>query len=346
MNDLLALDAGGTSTRAVIVSPEGRCLGYGTSEGGNPASRGFEAAVGSVAEAILRARAMVSEDRGRWAGATLAMAGASLHIAGERFAERLRPLGLAGPLMIESDLLAVFHSGTFHDRGYTLVSGTGAIAARIRGGIVDAVADGTGWLLGDVGSGFWIGHQVMRAVAAALDGRGAPTALTQLVLAELQIAPVASGRLLGRVPAQQQLLAKVYGLHPVELSRFAPLVFAAGDDPAAQDIVHRAADGLAASLGAVLLPGFDGPLVFGGSILTKTEVVADAVLAALASSTRGSGTLPVDEAKALPAPPGVAAPIRVADGVVGAAVLALKGAGIAVDQDVFARLTGSLATLR
>ena len=41
---------------------------------------------------------------------------------------------------------------------------------------------GRGWLLGDAGGGFWIGHAVAWAVVASLDGQGQGTALTDLVL--------------------------------------------------------------------------------------------------------------------------------------------------------------------
>ena len=61
------------------------------------------------------------------------------------------------------------------------------MAARIRGGRLDRVVGGKGWLLGDAGGGFWIGHAVARAVVASLDGQGPDTALTDLVLEALGI---------------------------------------------------------------------------------------------------------------------------------------------------------------
>ena len=61
------------------------------------------------------------------------------------------------------------------------------VAARVGDGRVDATCDGVGWLLGDRGSGFWIGHRVVRAAAAALDESGAPTTLVELVLTEVGI---------------------------------------------------------------------------------------------------------------------------------------------------------------
>ena len=51
MLSVLAIDAGGTSTRAVIVDEDGSCLGFGHSGGGNPISAGFEPALASLAAA-------------------------------------------------------------------------------------------------------------------------------------------------------------------------------------------------------------------------------------------------------------------------------------------------------
>ena len=79
--------------------------------------------------------------------------------------------------MVESDLLAMFCAGSSDLDGHALVAGTGSAAIRVRGGEVEGVSDGSGWLLGDEGSGFWIGHHIVRAAVADLDGRGPWTGL-------------------------------------------------------------------------------------------------------------------------------------------------------------------------
>ena len=68
-------------------------------------------------------------------------------------------------------------SGTSAPRGAVLIAGTGTIAAWIADGEVTHRIDGHGWLVGDDGSGFWLGRQAVRAVLAELDGRGEPTLL-------------------------------------------------------------------------------------------------------------------------------------------------------------------------
>ncbi|WP_164520389.1 N-acetylglucosamine kinase [Specibacter cremeus] len=331
MPHLLAIDAGGTSTRAVILTRAGQCLGYGLSGGGNPISGGFEGAMRSLLEAAEQARATVGRAPVALAGATIAMAGASVQISTEALRERFAALGLAGQVMIEPDLLAAFYSGTFHDDGYALIAGTGAVGARVAAGRLAAVADGAGWLLGDDGAGFWLGREVVRAVAAALDGRGPATSLTGATLAELGIRLDRDDRVDGRLRAQQDLISAVYALRPVELSRFARLALEAGgdgpgSDVVARDIVARAAALLARTLETVMAGGPAGPVVFGGSILTKGAAMAAAVRAGLGAPPREV--------------------IAVPDGMVGAAVMALKDAGVRVDADVFGRIGASLAVLR
>lgn len=361
MHNYLAIDAGGTSTRAVLLDSSGHCFGYGTAGGGNPVSRGFPAAI----EALWQASSNALEGTPRTISqALLAMAGASMELPTDLFRERFVTLGLTGNVMIESDLLAAFYSGTHQDDGYALIAGTGAVGARIAHAQLLRVADGMGWLLGDNGSGFWLGQQVARAVSAALDGRGRPTALTELLLAELEIPFGASARRQGRLRAQQQLILKTYQLKPVELSRFAPLVFAAGEDIAAGEIVDQAARHLAQTLIAVAGGPVDGrlggpeagaaalariaeelveqPLIFGGSVLTKGGRVAAAVMEQLAAAGPGTATGPAGGEGATTA----SRPVLVEDGLVGAAVLVLKRNGVTVDSAVFARIQNSLAALR
>lgn len=341
MHNYLAIDAGGTSTRAVLLDASGHCFGYGTAGGGNPVSRGFPVAMEALAQATAKAMGGSPKNISE---ALLAMAGASLELPKNLFRDRFATLGLTGNVMIESDLLAAFYSGTYQDDGCALIAGTGAVGARISGSELAAVADGMGWLLGDNGSGFWMGREVALAVAAALDGRGRPTILTALLLAELGIPLDSSHRSQGRLRAQQQLILKTYELSPIELSRFAPLVFTARGDAVATEIVDQAARHLAQTLLAVAGSGAADdaadrpadsdftaqPLVFGGSVLTKGGTVAAAVLDQLAAASASTAAVPA----------------LVEDGVVGAAVLVLKRNGIEVDASVFARIQGSLAALR
>lgn len=335
MHTILAIDAGGTSTRAVILDTAGTCLGLGHAGGGNPISAGFDGALASLAMATRQAMSFSGVDS--FSSALIAMAGATSRMPREELSARFASLGLRGGLTVESDLLAVFRSGTLAPRGYALVAGTGSVAARIEDGELAAVSGGAGWLLGDGGSGFWIGHRVVRAVVAQLDGRGPETALTALLLAALELTPTAE-RAHGRSRVLLDLIDALYALPPVRLSRFAPLAFQAQGDPVARAILEDAAAELVATLAAIRLDDADGPVVLGGSILGD--------IAASAGPGSAGALSPSPVASALAAALGGTRLIPVRDGIVGAAVLGLTRAGVPVDSGVRDRIRNSVAELR
>ena len=131
---LVAVDAGGTSTRAVVFHPPGQCLGYAVAGSGNPTAVGPETAAASVAESVMGAlrRAEVPSTRIRLV--VLAMAGAGRTSVAAGIRRRLAGIGLDAPLVFESDLLATYFSGTQRPDGYAVIAGTGAGAIRVRTG--------------------------------------------------------------------------------------------------------------------------------------------------------------------------------------------------------------------
>ena len=225
----------------------GQVLGYGRAGGGNPTSAGIPAAVAAIGAAAEQAVAGLPA--GEVEAVVIALAGEKTAAFSAQVSERLGRLGL-GRVVLQPDLLAMFRSGTYRLDGYGLIAGTGSIAARIRDGALHRVVGGRGWLLGDAGSGYWIGHQVARAVVSALDGQGPPTALTPLVLTALGI-DAASGS------ALPQVVSALYARRPVQLSEFAPLAFAVAEDPVARAILDEAAAALADLLATVREPCAD-----------------------------------------------------------------------------------------
>ncbi|WP_420113414.1 N-acetylglucosamine kinase [Pseudactinotalea sp.] len=329
MLHLLGIDAGGTSTRAALLTSDGTCLGVGRGGRGNPVSDGEAAAAQAIGAAITGALAQAPHvPPSDIAAVTIAMAGGSAAgMADEWLRPTLVALGIAASPQVEPDLLAMFASGTHEPDGYGLVAGTGSTAVRVRAGEVDLTADGLGWLLGDNGSGFWIGHQVARAAALELDGRGPATTLTPAVLAMLEIDADDQPDVNGRTAALARLVALVYRESPVRLAALAPLAFADPDDAVAAGIIEAAVTALAGLVLDVALPGLPGPLVVGGGVATQARVHESVVAAVRAGGMTG----PVH---------------RVDDGLVGAGVLALRRAGVTVDESTFHRLVETTTAAR
>jgi glucosamine kinase len=320
---LLAVDAGGTSTRAVVLDTSGRVYGYGRGRGGNPTSAGIQQAVDAIGSAAERALAG-SSGSARPALALIAMAGEKTAAFREQISGRLAALGVH-PVIFEHDLLGIFHSGTAAHDGYALIAGTGTVAARIRGGRLERVAGGRGWLLGDAGGGFWIGHAVVRAVVASLDGQARDTALTGLVLKALGI-EADTTTVSGRAEVLRQLVSVLYARPPIALAEVAPLAFEAYEDQVARRILVDASAALAALLTAVRAPDLLGPVVVGGSVIVRGMLAAP--LSLKAELVPPAGDDPV---------------IAVSDGLVGAAVLALRYSGLEVDEGLFRTVQAEVA---
>ena len=188
---VLGLDVGGTSTRVLAVTPRGVRRGAGRASGGNPTGLGPERAAAALAEAVEQA--LTGLDPADVRHVVLGLAGGGALPSGEdmpggeAFARVWARLGIRCPVEYEPDALIAFAAGTAAPEGSLLLSGTGAVAIAVKDRAMASRADGHGWLLGDRGSGFWLGRQTVLAAMAALDGEGPATALTGLVIEALRV---------------------------------------------------------------------------------------------------------------------------------------------------------------
>ncbi|MEU4829299.1 BadF/BadG/BcrA/BcrD ATPase family protein [Streptosporangium sp. NPDC023615] len=176
---VLGLDVGGTSSRALLLDASGRRAGYGHAPGGNPAAHGNAAAVANIGLALESA--LRGTDPALVTGAVVGLAGAGA-LDRPVFDRMWAATGLRARPRLVGDLGIAFAAGTAEPHGTVLIAGTGAIAAWIEDGEPVAVADGLGWLLGDQGSGFWLGRRAARAAARALGRGDAGGTLTRLVM--------------------------------------------------------------------------------------------------------------------------------------------------------------------
>ena len=95
----------------------------------------------------------------------------------------MRRIGYKARVLVANDALIALVAGVGDDARRGLIAGTGSIAYGRNAANEAARAGGWGYVLGDEGSGYWIGRQALRAVVREADGRGRDTALTPLVLA-------------------------------------------------------------------------------------------------------------------------------------------------------------------
>ncbi|GHJ06875.1 N-acetylglucosamine kinase [Micromonospora humidisoli] len=277
---VVGLDIGGTSTRATALTLTGERLGTGRAGGGNPTSHGAERAAVELSTALREALRGV--DPARVHAGAIGLAGAGrlrADPAGRAAFDRAwSDAGLRCPYAVHSDALVGYASGTAAPDGTILIAGTGAIAAQVCDLRLDRIADGHGWLLGDAGSGFWLGREAVRALLADLDAGTAPGPLGRRLLAELTGTTGVAARPRDTVDAVVQAVTR---RPPVELARFAPLVVdaAVAGDPGAAELLHRAAAHLVTSAGRIRPDGVTTPLVLGGGLLTGDTPLGAAVRA-------------------------------------------------------------------
>jgi glucosamine kinase len=291
---VLGLDVGGTSTRVLAVTPHGVRRGAGRASGGNPTGLGAERAAAALAEAVEQALTGLNPADVRHV--VLGLAGGGDLPSGEdmpggkAFTRVWNSVGITCPVDYEPDALIAFVAGTDAPEGSLLLSGTGAVAIAVKDHAMAERSDGHGWLLGDRGSGFWLGRQMVLAAMAALDGDGPETALTGLVIESLRLragrpgtdpasgadgsAPVPTPP-----PTARDLVGAVMAEPPTTLARLAPLLSTAcaDGDPVAEAIADRATEHLSATLSAVRGPDTTTPIVLAGSVLTNPTPVAERV---------------------------------------------------------------------
>ena len=281
MAHLLGIDAGGTSVRAALCDTSGSLLGTGRAAGANRRSCLGEA-TRNLSNAIEAALAEAGLPPQRIGPATIGLAGAEAMSSDEIVALRrslARDTGIcADRIQVITDLEIAFHAGGVGATGTVLIAGTGAVAARFEKGRQVTRCDGLGWILGDKGSGLWIGLQALDAVAADLDGRGPTTLLTPTVLSHWKIGD--------HLDPRRALVTETHSKRPAQFGEFAPLVLDAArrGDREAQRIQDEAIHHLRRSLDVVGHRESE-PLVLAGGMLADTAV-ADALVAAYPDATK------------------------------------------------------------
>ena len=306
---VLGIDGGGTSTRVLLLSADGRTCGVGRAGPSNPNQVGESGLRAAVALAAREAWKDAGVQPAPLAAAFAGMAGAhSFGLEATSGALR-RALGdcLPDRFEVDHDLRVALAGALSGKPGICVIAGTGSAAyGRLPDGRT-ARSGGWGPLVDDVGGGYWLGVRAFRAAIEELDGRGEPTRLT----------PEVHHFFGSSSPAELRLRLQDPGLTRTRIAEFAPRVstLAADDDTRAKRILQcgaRELARLAASVAAHLGADQPLPVVFTGGL------ASDALYRALfAAELATAGALSLQASEHAP--------------VVGAAWLAFTLAGCPVD---------------
>lgn len=236
MDLILGVDGGGTGCRAAVADPAAhgpgsRVLGTGAAGPANIASDpdGAAANILTAAREALRAATGSGDGMDRLV-AGLGLAGANAKGASDRLAAAL-PFAR---LRIDTDAIAAARGALGPDAdGIVAAIGTGSVYAMRHAGELRQYG-GWGLVLGDTGSGAWIGRAALSRALADSEGAAPATPLTDALLAEHG--------------GPQGIIAWAGSARPADFAALVPRLLAAPEDPAAAEVLGQARDDIAAQI--------------------------------------------------------------------------------------------------
>jgi N-acetylglucosamine kinase-like BadF-type ATPase len=230
---VLGIDAGGTKTVCLLADERGVILSEGRGPGANlhtAGELGLEKVLHEVMETAIGDRAIAP------AAICVGMAGVDREDEARTVRGIMRRLGQRSRVLVVNDALIALVAGAQDAAGIVVIAGTGSIVYGRNGAGEAARAGGWGHMIGDEGSGYWIGKEALAAVMRAGDGRGPATDLSRDILAHFGVDDVS--RLPRIVYDREAPRAAVAELGPL-VQRAAD-----GGDAVAARVIERAAEEL------------------------------------------------------------------------------------------------------
>src|SRR5688572_31187621 len=223
MRYVVGIDAGGTKTVGLLADETGAIVAEARGMGANLQTDG-ELQVEKVLAEIMDT---LSADH-PISAVCLGIAGVDRPHDEGVIRSILRRLGHRENARVVNDGAIALVAGAPGRVGVVVLAGTGSICYGADRTGRTARSGGYGFLLADEGSGYWLGHQSLRAAVRATDGRGPETRLQGLLFEALGVTSVA------------ELIPRVYekGLPKYRIAALAGLVQTA----------HDAGDAVAATL--------------------------------------------------------------------------------------------------
>ena len=184
---VLGIDAGATKTVCLLADEHGTTVSEGRGPGANLHLAGelaVEKVLHEVMEAALGERAIAP------AAICLGIAGVDREDEARTVRSIMRRIGHKSRILVVNDALVALVAGSRDRPGIVIIAGTGSIVYGRNARGEAARAGGWGHMIGDEGSGYWIGREALAAVMRAADDRGPATRLTDDILSFFGVADV------------------------------------------------------------------------------------------------------------------------------------------------------------
>jgi len=227
---ILGLDCGGTRTRAVLMDRNGKVVGEGQGGPSNPNASPSEVVSESIETAVSQAiegvEASVEVICVSAAGTLGGITGVLVGI--------LRELLPEAEIIVKRDYEIAHVACFLFNPGVVFIAGTGSVAYGVNERGESVRVGGWGHLVGDEGSGYWVGEEGVRAALRAYDGRGKDTKLRDYMVEYLG------------ADTPDGIIGWIYSSKTPKtlLGGFAPYVVKAAteNDEVAMKIIRRAVD--------------------------------------------------------------------------------------------------------
>lgn len=281
MIHVLGIDAGGTKTVCQLATERGEVLAETRRGGANLQASGeleVEKVLHDVMEETIGDRDIAP------AAICLGIAGVDRPEDARVVRGIMKRIGYKARILVVNDALVALEAGAPDQPAVVVIAGTGSISYGRNAREQAARAGGWGYVLGDEGSGYWIGRAALRAVLREADRRGPQTQLTSLLLKHFAI------------DRAQDLIHEVYHgtLRPTSIASLAQLVqtaFRSGDSVAI-GILRAAANELESSALSVArrldLVGTEFPFVLAGGMFKAVPWLHDELERRLSLASPGS----------------------------------------------------------
>lgn len=178
----LGVDGGGTNSRAVVIDETGAVRGEGRSAAANLLRVGLENAVTHILQAVSAACREAGIEISRITAACIGLAGVSQANYHSQMLDALKTALPIASIALETDARVALAGATGNQPGVVIIAGTGSIACGINSRGRFARAGGWGPIMGDEGSGGYIGRRALESVMMSYDFRGEATSMTAPVL--------------------------------------------------------------------------------------------------------------------------------------------------------------------